>query len=231
MAKFITFEEAAALIPSGASIMFGGFLGCGSPQNFISALAARDIKDLTVICNDGAFANGPDGSDFYGVSKLIHNRQVKKLICTHVGTNPEVAEQMKEGTLEVVLIPQGSFVEMIRAGGSGLGGVLTPTGLGTMVEEAEHVCRVIKVDGKQYLLERPLTADFAAIFGYKIDKSANIWYKGTTRNFNPWMAMAAKTVIAEAENIAETGEILPEDIITPGVLVDYVVTKGGRANG
>lgn len=230
MAKFISYKEAAALIPDNARIMIGGFLGCGSPQSFISALVEKGAKNLTVICNDGAFANGPDGSDYYGVSKLIHNRQVKKLITTHVGSNPEVAQQMNEGFLELELVPQGSFAEMIRAGGSGLGGVLTPTGLGTIVEKSAHVHSVVEIDGKKYLLERPLKADFAAVFGYKIDKSGNIWYKGTTRNFNPWMAMAADIVIAEAEKIVEIGEIAPEDIVTPGTVIDYVAAKGGSSN-
>lgn len=228
MAKFVTVEEAAALIPDDASIMVGGFLGCGSPQKFIAALAAGGAKNLTLMCNDGALPNGPDGSDFYGVSKLIHNRQVKKMYCTHVGTNPEVAQQMNEGSLEVVLIPQGSFVEMIRAGGSGLGGVLTPTGFGTVVQDAEHVHSIVEIDGKNYLLERPLKADFAALFGYKVDKAGNIWYKGTTRNFNTVMALAGEVVIVEAENLVEIGDIEPENVMTPGVLVDYIVSEGGK---
>lgn len=133
MPEFTTAQKAAALIPEGASIMVGGFMGCGSPHHVIAALAELGTKNLTLICNDGSMLNGPDGSEFYGVAKLIHNKQVKKLIATHVGLNPEVAQQMNEGTLEVVLVPQGSMAEMIRAGGAGLGGVLTPTGLGTIV--------------------------------------------------------------------------------------------------
>ncbi|MDR1194245.1 MAG: CoA transferase subunit A [Peptococcaceae bacterium] len=224
MPKPIGGKAAAALIPAGAVIMFGGFLGCGNPHRFIVELAELGTKDLTVICNDGALPNGPDGDEFYGVAKLIHNKQVKKLICTHVGTNPEVARQMNEGTLDVSLIPQGSFAEMIRAGGAGLGGVLTPTGYGTIVREASHVHSVVEIDGRHYLLERPLRADYAVVYGYKVDPFGNVWYKGTTRNFSPWMAMAADTVIVEAENLVGAGEIEPENIITPGVLVDYIMT-------
>jgi acetate CoA/acetoacetate CoA-transferase alpha subunit len=223
MTKFISPKEAAALIPEGASIMFGGFMGCGNAHKVIAELAKLGTKNLTMISNDGAMFNGPDGSEFYGVAKLIHNKQVKKMFATHVGLNPDVAQQMNEGTLEVVLIPQGSMAEMIRAGGAGLGGVLTPTGVGTIVEQGEHVHSKVEIDGRTYLLERPLRADFALISGYKIDKSGNVWYKGTTRNFSEVMATAADTVIAEAEHIVEIGDIAPEDIVTFGVLVDYVV--------
>jgi acetate CoA/acetoacetate CoA-transferase alpha subunit len=223
MTKFISAKEAAALIPEGASVMFGGFMGCGNAHKVIAELAKLGTKNLTMISNDGAMFNGPDGSEFYGVAKLIHNKQVKKLIASHVGLNPDVAQQMNEGTLELVLIPQGSMAEMIRAGGAGLGGVLTPTGVGTIVEESEHVHSKVEVDGRLYLLERPLRADFALICGYQIDKSGNVWYKGTTRNFSEVMATAADIVIAEAEHIIEIGGIAPEDIITFGTLVDYVV--------
>lgn len=223
MATFLSPDQAAALIPDGASVMVGGFLGCGSPQRLLDALAAGGTRNLTLICNDGALPNGPDGSAFYGVSKLIHNKQVRRMFCTHVGTNPEVAQQINEGTLEVNLIPQGSFAEMIRAGGAGLGGVLTPTGLGTMVQDAAHVHSVVEIDGRQYLLERPLRADFALLFGYRADRAGNLWYKGTTRNFNPLMAMAADTVIAEYMDLVEIGDIEPENIVTPGVLVRHLV--------
>ena len=230
MAKIVTAGEAIAGIKDGASIMFGGFMGCGNAHETVKALSLSGVKDLTMICNDASQPNGPDGEDFYGVAKLIHNRQVKKLIATHVGLNPEVAQQMNEGILEVVLIPQGSMVEMIRAGGYGLGGVLTTTGIGTIVEDAEHVHSKIEIDGKTYLLEKPIRADYAFINGYKVDKKGNMWYKGTTRNFNQVMAMAADVVIAEADHFVELGEIEPENVMTPGILIDYIV-KGGRANG
>lgn len=224
MPKFVSVEEAVAQVKDGASIMVGGFMGCGSAHRFLAELANRDVRGLTVYCNDASMPNGPDGDAHYAVAKLVHNRQLAKLVTSHVGLNPEVAEQMAEGSLEVVLIPQGSLVEMIRAGGMGLGGVLTPTGVGTIVEEADHVHAKVEIDGRVYLLEKPLRADFALICGYKIDRAGNVWYKGTTRNFNEVMALAADVVIAEAEQIVETGEIAPEDVVTPGILVDYVTS-------
>ena len=230
MAKIVSVEEAVSKIPNGATIMFGGFMGCGNAHNIIAKLAESDVKDLTMICNDASMPNGPDGSEFYGVAKLIHTRQVKKLIASHVGLNPEVAQQMNEGTLEVVLVPQGSLVEMIRAGGAGLGGVLTPTGLGTIVEESEHVMGKLEVEGKTYLIEKPLRADISIINGYLADTCGNVWYKGTTRNFNQVMATAGELVILEADNLAEPGEIEPENVMTPGILVDFLV-KGGTNNG
>ena len=226
MPEFLSFEEAARRIPKGATIMVGGFMGCGAPQGLLDELVRIGTDELTLISNDGAMPAGPDGSDYYGVAKLIHNRQVKRLISSHVGLNPEVAQQMNEGSMEVTLIPQGSLCEMIRAGGAGLGGVLTPTGVGTMVQDAWHVHSIVTVDGRQYLLEKPLRADFALIAGYKIDRAGNVWYKGTMRNFNPVMATAADIVFAEADYIVEIGEIAPEDVVTPGILVDCIV--GGK---
>jgi len=226
--KLLSIDEAVALIPDGATIMFGGFMGCGNAHQVIAALAQSEKKNFTMICNDASMPDGPDGDDYYGVAKLIHNKQVKKLIASHVGLNPEVAQQMNDGTLEVVLIPQGSLVEMIRAGGAGLGGIITSTGIGTIVEDGEHVHSKIEIDGKSYLVEKPLRADVSLIAGYKIDKCGNVWYKGTTRNFNHVMATAADLVIAEADNLVEVGDISPEDVVTPGVFVDYVL-EGGKA--
>lgn len=228
MAKIVSFKEAIGQIKDGATVMFGGFMGCGNAHTICAALAESGVKDLTMIGNDASMPNGPDGDEYYGVAKLIHNKQVKKLIASHVGLNPEVAQQNNEGTLELVLVPQGSLVEMIRAAGAGLGGVITPTGIGTIVEEGEHVHSKIEIDGQTYLIEKPIKADIAVICGHKIDKKGNIWYKGTTRNFNHVMATAADIVIAEADEIVEVGEIAPEDIVTPGVFVDYIV-QGGRA--
>ena len=230
MPKFVSIEEAVKLIPDGASIMFGGFMGCGNAHKFIDALSKSGVKDLTMICNDGSMPGGPMGEDYYGVAKLIHNKQVKKLIATHVGLNPEVATQsMQDGTLEVVLIPQGSLAEMIRADGAGLGGVLTPTGVGTIVEDnKDFVLGKVNVNGRDYLHMRPVKADVALISGYKIDKAGNVWYKGTTRNFSLPMATAADLVIAEADNVVEIGAIEPENVHTYGVFVDYVV-DGGKA--
>jgi acetate CoA/acetoacetate CoA-transferase alpha subunit len=222
MPKILSPKEAAGLITGGSTIMVGGFMGCGNPHRVIAELAALGTDGLTLICNDGAMLNGPDGEDYYGVAKLIHNGQVKKLIASHVGLNPEVGERSNDGSLEAVIVPQGSLAEMIRAGGAGLGGVLTPTGIGTIVQDAEHVHSVTEVDGKKYLLERPLRADFALICGYRVDKAGNVWYKGTTRNFSMVMATAADTVIAEAENLVEAGAIEPENVVTQGILVDYI---------
>ena len=231
MPKFVSIEEAVKLIPNGASVMFGGFMGCGNAHRFIDALAKSGVKDLTMICNDASMPGGPMGEEFYGVAKLVHNKQIKKLIATHVGLNPEVATQsMIDGTLEVILVPQGSLAEMIRAGGAGLGGVLTPAGVGTIVEENPLCLGKMTVEGRDYLLMAPVHADFAVIAGAKIDKAGNVWYKGNTSNFNLVMATAADTVIAEAEEIVEMGEIEPENVRTYGVFVDYVV-EGGKYNG
>ena len=234
MAKVIPIEEAVKLIPDGASIMFGGFMGCGNAHKFVDALSKSGVKDLTMICNDASMPVAEDnplyplsGDGFYGVAKLIHNHQVKKLIATHVGLNKEVAQQsMKDDppTLEVVLLPQGSMAEMIRAGGAGLGGVLTPTGVGTEIEQSPFCLGKQTINGRDYLLMAPLHADFAVIAGQKIDKAGNVWYKGTTSNFNIVMATAADTVIAEAEEIVD--QITPEDVRTFGMLVDYVVDGG-----
>ncbi|HJH62620.1 MAG TPA: 3-oxoacid CoA-transferase subunit A [Firmicutes bacterium] len=227
MPKFVSMEEAAKLIPSGATVMVGGFMGCGSAHRFLTTLSQSGVKDLTVICNDGSKPGGPLGEEYYGVAKLIHNRQVKRLITSHVGLNPEVAQQnMQEGTLEVTLVPQGSLAEMIRAGGAGLGGILTPTGVGTVVEESPLCLGKQTINGRDYLLMAPLHADFAIIAGYKIDREGNVWYKGTTINHNLVMATAADTVIAEAEQVVEVGTIAPEDVRTAGVFVDYVVEGG-----
>ena len=214
------------MIPDGATIMFGGFLGCGSAHKIIDALSKSGKSGFTIIGNDCGMATGPDG-DLYGMAKLVHNKQVKRVIATHVGLNPEVATQsMQDGTLEVVLIPQGSLAEMIRADGAGLGGVLTPTGVGTIVEDNPYCLGKQTINGKDYLLMAPIHADFAVIAGYKIDKAGNVWYKGTTSNFNIVMATAADTVIAEAEQVVEIGGIAPEDVRTSGVFVDYVVEGG-----
>ena len=209
------------------TIFLCGFMGCGNAHKFIDALSKSGVKDLTMICNDGSMPGGPMGEDYYGVAKLIHNKQVKKLIATHVGLNPEVATQsMQDGTLEVVLIPQGSMAEMIRAGGYGLGAVVTPTGVDTLVEKSPFCLGRQTIEGRDYLLMKPVTADWAIVKGAKVDKVGNVWYKGTTSNFNIVMATAADTVIAEAEQVVEIGDIAPEDVRTSGVFVDYVVEGG-----
>jgi acetate CoA/acetoacetate CoA-transferase alpha subunit len=213
MTKTIDVAQAVAAIPDGATVMVGGFMGCGNPHAVIDALSRSGVKDLTLICNDAS-------SPGYGVAKLVLNKQVKRLVATHVGLNPEVVAQLGAGQLELELVPQGTFAERIRAGGSGLGGVLTPTGLGTPVAEGKTV---LEVDGRPYLVEKPLRAEFALIAGHRVDTLGNIWYKGTTRSFSPLMALAADTVIAEADEVVAVGEIAAEDVVTPGVLVDQIV--------
>ena len=219
MPKFVSLEEAAAQVKDGMTVMIGGFLGCGNAHNIIDVLVKNNVKDLTIIANDSP----PTG---FGLARLIDNHQVKRLIASHVGMNQNVADQMNAGEMEVWLIPQGSLAEMVRAGGNGLGGVLTPTGLGTPVEESPLVDRKITIEGKDYLLMKPVHADVALLNGYKVDKMGNIWYKGTTRNFNPLMAMAADVVVCEADNVVEVGEIAPEDVVTQGIFVDYIVDGG-----
>ena len=228
MAKFISVEEAVAKIPDGAVIMVGGFLGCGTPHNLIDALAKSGQRHLTLIGNDSGYPGGPLGESHYGVAKLVHNHQVKKLIVGHIGSNREAIEQMHSGDLEVSFVPQGSLSEMIRAAGAGLGGVLTQVGLGTIVEDYDHTAGTIELDGKTYLIEKPLHADFALLSGYRVDKLGNIWYKGNARNYNPIMATAADTVIVEADHVVSVGDIEPENVMTSYVFVDYVVEGGSK---
>ena len=219
----ITAKEAAAMIPEGATIMCGGFLACGQARAIVKELVASGKGGFTLIGNDMARAVGPMGEEFYGIAELIHNKQVKRVIATHVGMSPEVGEQSAAGTLEVNLIPQGTLAEMIRAGGAGLGGVLTPTGVDTLVEESPFCLGKQEINGKQYLLMAPLRADVALLGTYKCDEAGNCWYKGTMRNFNPVMATAADLVIAETEYVVPVGEIEPENIHTYGICVDYIV--------
>lgn len=216
MNKIVGMEEAMSHVKNGMTIMIGGFLGCGSAHRLVDALVKKDVKDLTLICNDSGFVD-------LGVGKLIVNKQIKKLIASHIGTNRETANQMNAGELEVILVPQGTLAEQVRAGGAGLGGFLTPTGVGTVVEEGKEK---IEIDGKSYLLEFPLRADIALIAGQDVDKFGNIVYSGATRNFNELMASAADIVIVEAENVVEIGELDPNHVITPGIFVNYIVDGG-----
>lgn len=213
MNKLISIDEAALKIHDGMTVMIGGFLGCGTPERMIDKLVELGIKDLTIIANDTSF---PDK----GLGKLIVSKQVKKAIVSHIGTNKETGRQMTEGETEVILVPQGTLIEQIRAGGVGLGGVLTPTGLGTVVEEGKQK---LTIEGKEYLLELPLRADVALLYGSKVDRKGNVYYNGTTRNFNSIIAMAADLVIVEAVELVEVGEIHPNDVMTPGVLVHAIV--------
>ena len=211
-------EEAISMIEDGSTIMVGGFLGFGSPEEMMDELVRQTKKSLTVICNDSAFAET-------GIGKIIVAKLVKKLITSHMGTNPETQRQMINGDLEVELVPQGTLAERIRAGGVGLGGILTPTGVGTLVQEGK---RTLNVNGKEYLLELPLRADFALLKAKRADYLGNLSYSLTARNFNPLMAMAADVVIAEVEEIVPTGVIPPDEVHTPHVLVDYVVVEGRK---
>ena len=217
MNKIMTAEQAVFDIKEGESIMVGGFMACGTPEILIDALVKQGTKNLTIICNDA-------GVPGRGVGKLISNGQIKKLIASHVGLNPEVASRMNtdvtEDKLECILVPQGTLAERVRAGGTGLGGFLTPTGVGTIVAEGKQV---IPVDGRDYLLELPLRADHAFLRGSVTDKFGNTTYNGTTRTFNPMMAAAADHVIVGTCQIVEVGEIDPNNVVTPGIFIDAIV--------
>jgi acetate CoA/acetoacetate CoA-transferase alpha subunit len=217
---------AAALVKDGMTIMIGGFLGCGAPHRLIDALLLSGARDLTLICNDGGMARSPLGEPLYSVAKLIHAGQIKKLVATHVGMNPEVFERSHAGTMALAFLPQGSMSEMLRAGGAGLGGVLTRAGLGTVVEGFEHARGVVNVDGQDFLLMAPLRADVALIYGDTVDEAGNIWYKGAESNMNPMMATAAETVICEAGRRVPLLSIRPEDVRTGGIFIDYAVEGG-----
>lgn len=218
MDKIISMEEAINHIEDGMTIMVGGFLGCGSPHRLIDALVEKGVKDLTLICNDSGFTD-------IGVGKLVVNKQIKKLMASHVGTNRETGNQMNSGEMEVILVPQGTLAEQVRCGGTGLGGFLTPTGVGTIVEEGKEK---MEIDGVEYLLEMPLRADVALIAGETVDKYGNIVYYGATRNFNNLMAAAADITIVETESVVEVGELDPNDVVTPGIFVNYIVDGGAK---
>jgi 3-oxoacid CoA-transferase subunit A len=205
-------DAAVALIPDGASILMGGFGLCGIPENLIQALHARGTKNLTVISNNA-------GVDDFGIGILLRARQVKKMISTYVGENREFERQFLSGELEVELVPQGTFSERIRAAGAGIGGFFTPTAYGTLVAEGKET-RVI--DGKAYVLEPPLAADFAFVRAWKGDRLGNLVYRRTARNFNPVMATAARVTVAEVERLVEPGQIDPDHVITPGIFVKHI---------
>lgn len=212
-------KEAITLINSGDTLMSGGFMGCGSAETIIKAMITHcPFRNLTIICNDGGWdcQNKPQS----GIAPLVTNHFLKKFIGCHIGLNPELQRQFREGETDVTLMPMGTFIERIRCGGSGLGGVLTPTGLGTEVEEGKQK---ITVEGKEYLLEIPLRANIALIKTKYADKSGNLIHSKTARNFNSVMATAADIVIVEAEEIVEIGDLDPNLIHTPFIFVDYLV--------
>ena len=215
MDKIKTLEFALEQIRDGMTVMIGGFLGVGTPEMIIDGLVEKNVKDLCIIGNDTGFPNK-------GIGKLIVNKSAKKVMVSHIGTNPETGRQMNAGETEVVLIPQGTLIEQIRAGGAGLGGVLTPTGKGTLVEQGK---RKIEVDGKEYLLEMPIRANVALVKAHQGDKYGNLKFRKTARNFNPTIALAADLVIVEAEEIVEVLD--PECVVTPGIFVDIIV-KGEK---
>ena len=214
--KPISLKEAAALIPDGASVMVGGFMGVGTPERLVDELVRQGKRNLTVIANDNALPG-------VGIGKLISAGAVRKTIASHIGLNPETQKKMLAGEIEVDLVPQGTLIERIRAGGFGLGGVLTPTGVGTVVEKGKQR---IEVDGKPFLLETALRADFALVQAMLADYLGNLSYALTARNFNPVMAMAAETVIVDAEHIVPVGVITPDHVVTPAPVVDYLVAHG-----
>lgn len=213
--KAITAAEAAALITDGSSVMFGGFMGVGTPTRIVDALVARGARDLTIIGNDTARPG-------LAIGKLIDAGCVAKCIVSHIGTNPVTQKKMIAGEIAVDLVPQGTLAERIRAAGAGLGGVLTPTGVGTKVDEGKPV---IEVEGRSFLLEKALHADVAIILAHEADYNFNLTYRLTATNFNPVMALAAKLVIAEAGEIVPVGVIPPDTVRTPGILVTHLVER------
>lgn len=212
----ISAREAVSRVKPGSSVMVGGFNYGGVPYTLVDALVEAGVDDLTLISNDTAYED-------VGHGKLVFNGQVRKVIASHVGLNKTTGRLFNEGKMELELCPQGTFVERIRAGAFGLGGILTPTGVGTVVEEGKQV---IEVDGKKFILELPLKADVAFVRAHRADRMGNLTYFGTNRNFNPAMAGAADFVVAEVDSVVEVGEIDPNDVVTPGILVDVLVVKG-----
>ena len=209
----VSVEEAVALVPNGASIMIGGFMGVGGPDRLMDELVRQKKSGLTVIANDASLPG-------QGIGKLVDAGLIAHLTASHIGLNPKAQQQMLQKKMSIELVPQGTLVERIRAGGCGLGGVLTPTGVGTIVEEGKQK---IEMGGKAYLLETALRADFALVHSFLADYEGNLSYALTARNFNPIMAMAADTVIVTAEHIVPVGVIAPDHVVTPGPLVDYLV--------
>lgn len=213
MNKIKTIDQALEYIKDGMTVAVGGFLGVGTPERLIDAVIAKGIKNLTLVCNDTAF---PDR----GIGKWVVNKNVSRVIVSHIGTNPETGRQMNANELNVELVPQGTLAERVRAAGAGLGGILTPTGIGTVIEEGKQK---LNIEGKEYLLELPIKADVALVKGSIVDKKGNVYYNKSTRNFNPLIATAADVVIVEAEKLVEVGEIDPTDVMTPSIFVDVIV--------
>ena len=211
----VSVEQSVAMIPDGSTLMIGGFMAVGTPERVIDEIVRQQKRDLTLITNDTAVPGR-------GVGKIIGAKLARKIIASHIGLNPETQRQMMAGELEVELTPQGTLVECIRAGGYGLGGILTPTGLGTTVEDRKQK---VEVNGKSYLLEAALRANFALVQAFLADYIGNLSYALTARNFNPVMAMAGDTVIVSADNIVPVGVISPDHVVTPAPIVDYLISN------
>ena len=214
--KTISVADAVALIPDGATLMIGGFMGVGTPERIVDEIVRQGKRNLTVIANDTAVPGR-------GIGKLVKAGLIARTVASHIGLNPETQKQMIAGDMAVDLVPQGTLIERIRAGGCGLGGVLTPTGIGTIVEEGKQK---VEVNGRKYLVETALRADFALINAFMADYLGNLSYALTSRNFNPVIAMAADTTIVCAEHIVPVGLIAPDHVITPAPLVDYLIKNG-----
>lgn len=215
MKQAIKAAEAAELIPDGSTLLIGGFMGVGSPHRLIDAIVAKGARNLTVVANDTAMPGR-------GIGKLVTAGCLSKVIASHIGLNPETQQKMISGEIDVDLVPQGTLVERIRAAGVGLGGILTPTGLGTLVEQGKQT---VSVNGSDYLLEEPIPGDFALISAHQADYVGNLEYSLTAHNFNPIMALAGETVIAEPHTIVPVGVISPDSVKTPGILVDYLLER------
>ena len=216
MEKLIRLEDAVNLVRDGDTVMVGGFLAVGTPERLIDALIAKGVKDLTLICNDTGFVDR-------GVGKMVVAKMFKKIYASHVGTNKETGRQILEGETEVILVPQGTLIEQIRAGGVGLGGVLTKTGLGTLVEQGKQI---VEVDGERFLLEKPMRANVALLYAEKADVKGNLTFHGATRNFNTYMGAAADISIVEAGQVVQIGEMCPDEVVVPGVFVNHIVDGG-----
>jgi acetate CoA/acetoacetate CoA-transferase alpha subunit len=211
----ISLEQSVAMIPNGSSLMVGGFMAVGTPERIVDEIVRQEKRNLTIIANDTAMPGK-------GIGKLVEARLLRKAIVSHIGLNPETQRQMLAGDLEVELVPQGTLIERIRAGGYGLGGILTQTGLGTSVENGKTT---VEVDGRSYLVEPALRADFALVQAFLADYLGNLSYALTARNFNPVIAMAGRTVIVSADNIVPIGVMSPDHVVTPAPLVDFLVAN------
>ncbi len=218
--KIINLDNLNELVKDSMTIMVSGFMGCGSPHKIIDKLVELGVKDLTLVCNDTGFVD-------YGVGKMVVNKQFKKIQTSHIGLNPESIRQLNDKETEFELIPQGTLAERVRSAGAGLGAVVTPTGIGTLVAQGKET---IVIDGNEYLIEKPIKADIAIIGASKVDEKGNTYYSGSGRNFGPIMATAADVVIVEADEVVKVGEIDQEHVMTPHIFVDYIV-DGGKING